>query len=206
MVIVYSIYLTNFIGDGCIIYSSQYLKNQELITMKIGLCGSISVGKTTLAKQLGELDEFKGYEVITERSKYLRDLGIKLNDDSTLKGQIVFAAERSLELMKEDVITDRTVYDVCAFTLSASTISWVDKAKYIDLIISLKDEYDIIIYVSPEGVDIEDNGIRITDSTYRNKIDEAIRAMLVQYRPKKLIEVKGSTENRIETILFNLKS
>lgn len=174
--------------------------------MKIGLCGSVSVGKTTLAEELKGLDEFKGYEVITERSKYLRDLGIKLNTNSTLKGQIVFAAERSLELMKEDVITDRTVYDVCAFTLSASDINWVDKQNYVNLIISLRNEYDVIIYVSPEGVDIEDNGVRTIDAFYRDKIDNAIRAMLLEYPPKKLINVKGSTKDRIETILFNLKS
>jgi deoxyadenosine/deoxycytidine kinase len=67
--------------------------------MKIGLCGTISVGKTTLVNALKELPEFDGYEFKTERSKYLRDLGIPLNTDSTLKGQIVFMAERASELM-----------------------------------------------------------------------------------------------------------
>ena len=40
--------------------------------MKIGLAGTMSVGKTTLAKALGELDQFKDHSVFTERSKYLR--------------------------------------------------------------------------------------------------------------------------------------
>jgi deoxyadenosine/deoxycytidine kinase len=43
--------------------------------MKIGLCGTISVGKTTLVNALKELPEFKDYNFATERSKYLRDLG-----------------------------------------------------------------------------------------------------------------------------------
>ena len=60
--------------------------------MRIGLAGTMSVGKTTLAKALGELDQFKDYNVQTERSKYLRDLGIPLNTDSTLPGQFVFLA------------------------------------------------------------------------------------------------------------------
>ena len=55
--------------------------------MKIGLCGTMSVGKTTLVKALQELSEFKNYNFATERSKYLNDLGIPLNTDSTLKGQ-----------------------------------------------------------------------------------------------------------------------
>ena len=84
--------------------------------MKIGLCGTMSVGKTTLVNELKKLNQFKGYEFATERSEYLRDLGIPLNTDSTLNGQTIFLAERVAELMKENVITDRTVLDVIAFT------------------------------------------------------------------------------------------
>ena len=63
--------------------------------MKIGLCGTMSVGKTTLVNALKDLPEFKNYEFRTERSKYLRDMGIPLNTDSTVKGQSVFLAERA---------------------------------------------------------------------------------------------------------------
>ena len=45
--------------------------------MKIGLCGTMSVGKTTLVKDLAKLELFKDYKLATERSKYLRDLGIR---------------------------------------------------------------------------------------------------------------------------------
>ena len=168
--------------------------------MKIGLCGTVSVGKTTLVNALKELPEFANYEVATERSKYLRDQGIALNSDSTIKGQLVFAAERSLELMKENIITDRTVYDVCAFTLSAKSIEWQNKIKFTELLMQLHKDYDVIIYVSPEGIDIEDNGVRTTDSEYRDKIDNVIKEMLIEWPPVKLIEVKGSTEDRISTI------
>ena len=39
--------------------------------MKIGLCGTMSVGKTTLVNRLKELKQFKSFEFATERSKYL---------------------------------------------------------------------------------------------------------------------------------------
>ena len=169
--------------------------------MKIGLCGTVSVGKTTLVNALKQLPEFADYEFATERSKYLRDQGIALNTDSTLKGQIVFAAERSLELMKENIITDRTIYDVCAFTLSAKSISWWEKEQFVRLMMNnIRREYDIIIYVSPEGIEIEDNGVRETNSDYRDTIDLTIQEMLKEYSPVKLIEVKGTTEERIEII------
>jgi GTPase SAR1 family protein len=172
--------------------------------MRIGLCGTVSCGKTTLVNALKQLDQFKDYETATERSKYLRDLGVALNTDSTLKGQLVFAAERSIELMQENIITDRTVYDVSAFTLSAKSIGWTEKRYFTEILMSLRDEYDVIIYVSPEGVNIEDNGVRTTDIKYREQIDFTIKEMLVQYPPKKLIKVSGSTEERINTIISQL--
>ena len=64
----------------------------------------------------------------------------------------------------------------------------------------LRDEYDVVIYVSPEGVEIEDNGVRTVDAKYRNSIDKAIKLMLEHWPPNKLIEIKGTTEERIETI------
>jgi nicotinamide riboside kinase len=172
--------------------------------MKIGLTGTMSVGKSTLAKALGELDMFKEYSVQTERSKYLRDMGVALNTDSTLKGQFVFAAERSIELMQPNIITDRTVYDVCAFTLSAKSIGWVEKRYFTELMMQLRNDYDAVIYVSPIGVEIENNGVRTTDAEYRNKIDASIREMLGSFPPKKLIKVSGSTEERINTIISQL--
>ena len=172
--------------------------------MKIGLCGTISVGKTTLVNALKQIDQFKDYETATERSKYLLDQGISLNNDSTLKGQLVFAAERSIELMKPNIITDRTIYDVCAFTLSAKSIGWYEKRQFTNLLMQLRDDYDVIIYVSPEGVSIEDNGVRTTDAEYRKNIDITIQEMLIEYPPKKLINIKGSTEERINTIISQL--
>jgi GTPase SAR1 family protein len=172
--------------------------------MKIGLTGTVSVGKTTLVHALKQLEQFKDYEIATERSKYLRDMGISLNTDSTLKGQLVFAAERSIELMQPNIITDRTVYDVCAFTLSAKSIGWYEKRYFTEVLMALRTEYDAIIYVSPEGISIEDNGVRETDVKYREQIDITIREMLVEFKPKKLITVSGSTEERINTIISQL--
>ncbi len=155
-------------------------------------------------KELGELEQFKGYTIQTERSKYLRDMGISLNTDSTLKGQLVFAAERSIELMQPNIITDRTIYDVCAFTLSAKSIGNYDKQRFVELLMEIRRDYDAIIYVSPEGIDIEDNGVRTTDPIYREKIDTTIKEMLKEFPPKKLITVKGTTEERIATIISQL--
>ena len=172
--------------------------------MKIGLTGTMSVGKTTLANALGELDQFKDYNVQTERSKYLRDLGIPLNTDSTLPGQFVFLAERATELLYPNIITDRTIWDVCAFTLGAQSISDFDKRTFVEAAMMLRNQYDLVVYVSPVGVDVEDNGVRTTDLDYRRKIDEVIKMSLIEFIPNKLIMVEGTTEQRISTILQNI--
>ena len=123
--------------------------------MRIGFTGTVSVGKTTLVNTLKELPEFKDYHFATERSKYLRDLGIPLNTDSTLKGQTIFLAERCSELLNENIVTDRTVLDVIAFTACANSIDYSDKDAFKNYASKFIGEYDWIFYVSPVGVDIE---------------------------------------------------
>lgn len=172
--------------------------------MKIGLCGTMSCGKSTLVKELARLPQFEGYYIATERSKYLRDQGIQLNTDSTLKGQLVFAAERSLELMKDNLITDRSVYDICSFSLSSKLMLDKQKEWFVNLIMELRDEYDVIFYVSPDGIPIENNGVREIDPIYREKINAVILELLVEYPPKKLVEVKGTVSERINIVLSNL--
>jgi hypothetical protein len=168
--------------------------------MRIGLTGTMSVGKTTLVNTLKELEQFKEYQTATERSKYLNELGIPLNTDSTLPGQFVFIAERASELLQENIITDRTIYDVCAFTFSAQSIEWSHKEAFVKAAIPLAAMYDIIFYISPEGVELEDNGVRTTDPDYRIKIDMVIQAMLNEYPPNRLVKISGTTEERIEQI------
>lgn len=170
--------------------------------MKIGFCGTMSVGKTTLVKALKELPEFKDYTFRTERSKYLMELGIPLNTDSTVKGQTVFLAERASELMQENIITDRTVIDVMAFALSATSISHIQAEDFVNFANHLVSEYDYLFYISPEGVEIEDNGVRTTDLDYRKKIDTEIRILLRKYnhKIKKLTEITGSTEERVNKV------
>ena len=172
--------------------------------MKIGLCGTMSVGKTTLVKALAELPEFEKYHIATERSKYLRDLGVPLNTDSTINGQLLFIAERSGELLYKDLITDRTVWDVSAFTMLAKSVDSAYKSTLVNTAMLLRDQYDVVFYIDPIGTNMEDNGVRETNLEYRTNINQEILRLLSLFPPKKLVVINGSTYDRMQTILKHI--
>jgi translation initiation factor 2 alpha subunit (eIF-2alpha) len=104
--------------------------------------------------------------------------------------------------MYDDIITDRTVIDVMAFTKAAKSIDYYEAEAFCDAAYKLVEEYDYIFYVSPVGVEMEDNGVRTTDLKYRETIDSIIHLILYRssYKIKKLVELSGSTEERIAKI------
>jgi len=165
----------------------------------------MSVGKTTLVKALAKTAEFKNYKTATERSKYLRDLGIPLNTDSTINGQFVFLAERASELLHENILTDRTIWDVCSFTMLAKSIATHDKSQFVNAAMTLREQYDIVFYIEPVGVEMEDNGVRETNLEYRADINQEILRLLSLFPPKKLVILHGSTKDRVKTVLDTLK-
>ena len=172
--------------------------------MKIGLTGTMSVGKTTLVKALSEVEQFKGYTFTTERSQYLNSLGIPLNHATTIEGQTVFLAERVTELMQPRIITDRTIIDVMAFTNCAKMVSYTDGDAFEEYAKRFVFQYHYIFYISPEGMDIEDNGVRETDTTYRAEIDNEIQKLLKKYRPI-VHTLKGTTEERINQMMKTIQ-
>ncbi len=176
---------------------------------RIGLIGTMSTGKTTLVNELQKSHKFDGYEFFTERSKYLRDLGIPLNTSSTFNGQLVFMAERARELMCENMIADRTIIDVMAFTKNSNEIDYIRKDKFCELAFELVGEYDVLFYIPPKGIKLQDNKVRTTDPEYRKRIDESLSYMIfheVHHLIKKLYVIETSVlEERIEFVIEKLK-
>ena len=98
-----------------------------------------------------------------------------------------------------NIITDRTVVDVMSFTKAAKSINYYEAEAFCDLAKNLLPEYDYLFYVSPVGIEMEDNGVRETDLEYRNLIDFTIGLNLQKnkHRIKNLHTLSGATEERI---------
>jgi hypothetical protein len=90
-----------------------------------------------------------------------------------------------------------------AFTLNATSIFYNDKHRFENYAKLLISEYDYIFYVSPEGVKIEDNGVRTTDADYRQAIDKTINYIINTYKPliNKFTPISGTTDERIKKVL-----
>ena len=60
-------------------------------------------------------------------------------------------------------------------------------------------QFEEIYRLTEEGVEIEDNGVRETNSKYRKAIDEKIKSLIQMHRSH-AITLKGTTEKRIEQV------
>jgi hypothetical protein len=111
-----------------------------------------------------------------------------------------------MELMQENIITDRTIIDVMAFARASKSMDPVEKYDFEQLAMLLIKDYDYIFYINPEGVDMEDNGVRETDTEYRKLIDFIIVNYLKSRRSliKNYGILEGPTEERIKQLKFQL--
>jgi nicotinamide riboside kinase len=174
--------------------------------LKFSLTGTHSSGKTTLVNALRE--KIGGtFNFYVERTKYLNsELGVALNDDSQLISQYIFLGERAKELFNpKDTISDRSVYDVLAYTMNAKSINSDEANDFLHSARHLIKRYDCIFYVSPEGIPIEDNGLRHTDPLYRDQIDQTIQDLLEGYKPNNLVIVSGTVEERVQKVIETIK-
>ena len=89
-----------------------------------------------------------------------------------------------------------------AFTTCSKSMGFLEKKSYNELASNLLKEYDYIFYISPEGVEIEDNGVRTTNTEYRDLIDKTIQTILIKHHSKikNMYRILGTTEERIQTI------
>jgi|APGre2960657404_1045060.scaffolds.fasta_scaffold15864_3 hypothetical protein len=186
--------------------------------MKIGIIGTSCVGKTTYVNDF--LKKWPMYE--TPQNSYrekLKELNLPHSKQSNEETQTLILnclIDQLIESSKKDfVIFDRSVVDVLAYSTWLNLYEKVSD-KFLDQQrITIRETlklYDVLFFIpltKVAPVNIEDNGFREVDPTYRQEIDTIFKVFNDSYAKgdgrvfpaedcPAVIEIFGSPEERIK--------
>lgn len=163
--------------------------------MRIAISWSHGTGKTTL------LDKYDTpLPKITEMSRDLINfLGQKPQDMS--KQEKIQFQERLFDIQKieeeayKNFMSDRSVYDVLAYTYYACTETY--KKMLVD-VIDTHPWYDHVFY-TPIEFELQDDGVRYTDLEFQKVIDEKI-VQIMQFVGVEYKTLTGGVDERLQTM------
>lgn len=173
--------------------------------MKIWICGSFWTGKTTILNHLWELQKDFTHIISTERV-LAKELQFDFNHAS-LEDRILFQKKLvtlQIELEKQSAkfITDTSLIDIiayCNFIKNHDNDFYQNQIeKSITHYLDTHDKYDILFYL-PIEFDIENDGVRHVDNTFRREIDTLISQNLELFW-KKVIILEWSIKKRLQSI------
>lgn len=174
--------------------------------MKIGITGTHSTGKTTLLHALRSESLFEGFEVCDEVTRWVKQLGVDINENGTDVSQDLVMMKHVYNLyMFDDMLTDRTSLDGLVYTRALHARGVVsDKClrRTHSVFAKTIDEYDFLFYIVPE-FEIADDGVRSTDKEWQ----EAIRLIFdetIDHYKLPVISISGSVRQRVEQVLFHI--
>lgn len=166
-------------------------------SIKIGICGSHGIGKSTLGMHLSALlkqkDPRKSVVCLEENVRRIAKLTDgKLN---TIEFQKLAIADQifreiSNEILHDIIITDRTLLDYLVYgVLCGNSLPW----EYFLLVKKHLKTFDNIYFVRPDSYDqkIVNDHFRDTDLEFRKKVDKKFKVML-RYGKIDYTEIKSS--------------
>ena len=171
--------------------------------MKVAFVGSLSTGKTTLANLFArEWD----YPLLPEVAREVVELGFPLDQSATAETEtLIFLKQWRAELLHEDYVADRSIYDVLAYadwvmenaepsarrtTCGSSRGRWRPR--------DLRARYDFVFYLPIEFPIVLD-GLRPDDTGFQADIDRRIRGLL-ELHDVAHHTLSGSVEERQEQV------
>ena len=162
--------------------------------LRIGITGTHSTGKTTLARCLVEKLNNEGQRVLLIKEQVrgvAADLGVHTVEEVARRGPKWFSLFQ-WEILRRQInseqyavkngysfVSDRTTLDKLAYyMLGNSGDSKAVRKMYEGIALkNMKRGYDLILYLPPV-IPLEGDGFRQTDEEFRDKIDRAIRRLI----------------------------
>lgn len=153
----------------------------------------------------GALD---GYYISTGVTRALQAKGININESGNDVGQVAIMSARLDDLDHDNVLADRTLIDVLAYSewlldegkLEISTFNTL-----CDIVENNIGRYDLILHIGPE-IALVDDGTRSMDERYRNRIAQLINETIEDLQSNemnqlKIVKISGSREERVAQVL-----
>ncbi|STX52062.1 Uncharacterised protein [Legionella busanensis] len=188
--------------------------------MRIAVSGTHSVGKSTFVKDF--LYAYPDYKHEEEPYRVLREFyDIKFGNKSTRfhNGiQLYYNITRVQSYLSslDNVIFDRCPIDYIAYSLYTANHKQTDinlafVEGMIEPVLNSLKNLDLILFIpitEKHLIEIEDDGIRPTDQSYRNEVDaifksiyrEKLFGIMSQANLPKVIEIWGTREQRITQV------
>jgi nicotinamide riboside kinase len=175
---------------------------------KIALCGSQSVGKSTVINALKQKEELKYYVFIDEIvRKLVREENVKIDKNSTHDSQMRILEEHYKNIWKyRNFISDRCALDAFVYATwdyVHGKFTYAEHKIHESVFLDCIKSYDYIFYI-PIEFDIVPDGFRNTQKDYQREIDELFVKVIQKYNIKSN-KLTGTCENRVRQFCEALK-
>lgn len=153
----------------------------------------------------GALD---GYYISTGVTRALQVKGVNINESGNDVGQVAIMSARLDDLDYDNVLADRTLIDVLAYSewlLDEEKLATTTFKTLCEIVENNINRYDLILHIEPE-IALEDDGVRSTNEEYRTRIAQIIRGLIhdiqsINENRVNIVRVTGTREERVQQVL-----
>ena len=172
-------------------------------SMRIGISGSMSVGKRTLIKNLTEKLRVSGFPtpiIYGDAGRMMIKEGKKADKETAFEDYPGYIRYHLTNMINRDnglVFYDRTIFDTIAYAETNGNFGgdWIEMAREVGRLCSNK--FDLYFYIPvEESVPLVNDGVRSTDHNYRLAIDISIIHVL-RRNLHNITELRGSIDDRV---------
>ena len=176
--------------------------------MIYSLSGVQGSGKTTTLNLLKQIAYFHDFNFVSEILRDLQSRGFFINESGNDETQLAVVCMHLNNLVigqRKDVIVDRGLLDVYAYTLYAQSENKISKSTF-NLVKSIFEsniyKYDQIFLFEPHGQPLEDDGVRSMSLEWHEQINGYFHSIVKEYELKNVtILGEGSPASRVDTIV-----